>query len=277
MNISYDAWKAYKECPRKFHMEYIKKVAPTIPVNDYFKLYGDLVQKFFEMFCNIWRYQTPYLPPDMIRDKLAILYKDLLNTSTVNWSAPFCKLSQEDIFEEAFRDICIIMESPNQNYFLNTRSEINIELNLKDSNIINGQIDFIHTDAIDKTRDTIIDGKGSNKISKNVSDNKLLFNCLLYSFRFNKLPAETGFFYFRHNIFSPVIIDEDKLNQFRAQLSLDIKEITRSNYEPTPCARSCKYCNYLNGCKEGLEAKAKRARPSRIKDLEGDGLVTFGL
>lgn len=274
MNISYHAWKAFTECPKKFHLEFLKKAPPTVPINDYFKLYGLSVQKFFEMFCNVWRYHTPFLPPDMIREKLNAIYEDILKTSTINWSAPFCKLGRNDIFEEAFKDIYAIMESPNQNYFLNTRSEISIELTLKDSNTINGRLDFIHNDAIARDRDTIIDGKGSNKIGKNIDDNQILFYSLLYSFKFNKPPAEAGFFYYRFNTFVPVPVDEKNINEFRARLSLDIKKIITSDYKATPSAKSCKYCNYMEGCLEGLKAKAARAKKSKL-DMEADGIVTF--
>lgn len=275
MNISYHAWKAFTECPKKFNMEYIKKAPLTSPVNDYFKLYGLLVQKFLEMFCNIWRFNTPFLPPDMIKDKMVVLYEDILKTTTVIWTAPYCKLSKEDIFEEAVKDVCTIMDSPNQNYFLNTRSEIAIELKLKDFNSINGRIDFIHNDPITRSKDTIIDGKGSSKIGKNVDDNQLLFYSLLYFFQFSKIPDETGFFYYHFNTFIPVIITEKNINEFRARLSLDIKKMAAGESDATPSAKSCKYCNYLEGCLEGLTAKAKRARKSKIKDMDGEGIITF--
>jgi len=275
MNISYNAWRTYKECPKKFHLEYLKKATPTVEVNDYFKLYGLLVEKFFEMYCNIWRYNTSFLPPDMIRNKMEKIYEGILNTATVIWTAPYCRLSSKDIFEEAVRDVCAIMESPNHNYFLNTRSEITIGLKLKNAHAITGRIDFIHSDPICTQDDTIIDGKGSSKIGKGVSDEQLYFYSLLYSFKYKKIPIATGFFYYRFNTFVPVTITEEGVNKFRAQLSLDIKEILSSDYCPTPSAKSCKYCMYFEGCLEGMKARAKRARKSKIKDIEGDGIVTF--
>jgi len=275
MNISYNAWRTYKECPKKFHLEYMKKAPPTVLVNDYFKLYGLLVEKFFEMFCNIWRFNTAFMPSDMIRDKMSILYEGILNTTTVMWSEPYCRLSSEEIFEKAVGDVCAIMDSQNQNYFLNSKSEVTIELRLKDSNVITGRLDFIHNDPIFRDNDTIIDGKGSGKIGKNVSDDQIFFYSLLYLFKYGKLPIEAGFFYYQYNTFIPVPVDEKKINEFRARLSLDVKNIMTSDYLPTPCAKSCKYCNYIEGCTAGTEAKIKRMKGSRIKNIKGDGLVEF--
>jgi len=275
MNIHYHSWKAFTECPRKFYYEYVKKATSTVQINDYFKLYGLLVEKFFELFCNNWRYKTPYMPPEEIRYKMKPLYEKIIETSTVLWGDPGCKLNADEIFEEAYNDIFTIMESMNQNYFLNTKSEVSIELKLKNRHRLTGRLDFLHKDAVCDSY-SIIDGKGSMKMGKNVDVNQLLFYSLLYFFLNNRLPDEVGFFYYRYNTFVPVEIDEEKLNKFRAMISLDIKKMTSGEgYEPTPSAKSCKYCNYLIGCEKGQEAKAKRARPSKIKDLEGEGLITF--
>ena len=120
MKISYHGWKSYRECPKKFLLKHVQKAPPTVPVNEYFTLYGRLVEKFFELFSNIWRFKTPYIFPEIIRERLQVLYNDILMASTVNWSAPFVKYTQNDIFEQAFTDVCTIMDSMQQNYFLST-------------------------------------------------------------------------------------------------------------------------------------------------------------
>ena len=132
MKISYNSWKDYKECPKKYFLRYRKKEPSQIPKNDYFTLYGVLTERFFQMFCNIWRYTTPYMPADVIRQKLDILYKELMRNAEVDWTAPFVKYSEAEIFEQSYTDICKIMDSMNQNYFLNTKSEVSIGVNVKD-------------------------------------------------------------------------------------------------------------------------------------------------
>jgi CRISPR/Cas system-associated exonuclease Cas4 (RecB family) len=276
MNISYHAWKAFNECPRKFLYEFVEKRPATVEDNDYPRLYGLLVQKFFELFCNNWRFKTPYIFPEIIRERLIKLYDDLLCTANVNWDAPIAAMSKEELLSQAVTDVCAIMDSMNQNHFLNTRSEISIELELKNKHIINGRLDFVHTNPMTDD-DIIFDGKGTNTIGKNVSNDQLYFYALLYSFKNKRPPAGTGFFYYRHNTFIPVFTNPKIINDFRVRLSVDIKDMTtRLDYIPTPCAKSCKYCRYMNGCKEGQEAKAKRARKSVI-DMDGTGIIEFGI
>jgi CRISPR/Cas system-associated exonuclease Cas4 (RecB family) len=168
------------------------------------------------------------------------------------------------------------MESHNQNYFLNTKSEVSIEMQLKDGNVIDGRIDFLHKQPLNDDF-SIIDGKGSSKIGRNVSDNQLLFYTLLYYFQYKRLPLETGFFYYRFNTFVPVLIDVDMINVFRAGLSLDIKKMTSEAPIATPNAKSCKYCSYANSCLEGMVSKAGRAKKSKLDIVStGEGITEFG-
>jgi len=271
MNISYHSWKAYVECPKKFSKQYVEKAAPTEPLNEYFTLYGRLVEKFFELYCNIWRFKTPKLSPAVIRQKLVFIYSGIIKSSTVNWDLPYCRDSKEDIFEQGFQDICTIMDSPNMSYFLNTKSEISIGLLLKDGHKMKGRLDFIHTDQVGED-ETVFDGKGTNKIGKNISNDQLFFYAFLYYFRFKKLPVQLGFFYYRFNSFIEIPIDMNVLNEFRARLSLDAKEMFKSDFPPTPCAKSCKYCRWFTGCTEGEQSRISRKRTSKI-DLESNGKI----
>jgi len=147
MHINFSSWKAFTECPRKFYYEFVKKAAPTVEVNDYFKVYGTTIEKFFELFCNQWRFKTPYMPEDFIRYKMKPIFDSVIENSTIIWTSPGCKLSAEEIFEETVNDAFTIMESQNQNFFLNTKSEISIQLDMKNKHKMTGRIDFIHKDA----------------------------------------------------------------------------------------------------------------------------------
>jgi CRISPR/Cas system-associated exonuclease Cas4 (RecB family) len=279
MRIDFHKWKDYKECPKKFFLKNIRKDPPTVPVNDYHRLYGRLIQKFFEMYCNIWRFKTPYLFPEIIRERMMILYDQLLQISTVNWNSFICKLSREDILEQAVKDAVKIMEGPSLNYFLNTKSEISIDVKLKEGHIIDGRLDFLHhLPPPNQDQVILFDGKGTDKIGKNIDNGQLFFYTLLYYFQFKGIPSQIGFFYFQLDTFVQIMITEEILNEFRAKISLDIKTITTdNNFIATPSARSCKYCPYAVGCMDCLKSKASRARKSKIEGLEGDGIIEFGL
>jgi CRISPR/Cas system-associated exonuclease Cas4 (RecB family) len=276
MKLHPHSYQAYLECPKKYYLTYVIKQPPTVPQNDYFALYGKLTESFFTNFCNIWRFRTPYMFHEVIKERLDILWTNVLQSSIINWDASFATLSKEEIFDHAYGDICAIMDSQNQNYFLNTKSEVEITVELKDGDKITGRLDFIHNEPIGSGV-TIIDGKGTNKIGKNINKSQLLFYALLYYFHFKVFPIEIGFFYYRFNSFNPVSFDLNILNVFRAQLSCDIKRIKEdSSFTPTPSPKSCKYCDYRNKCNEYSIDKAKRAKPSKLKELEGDGVIEFG-
>lgn len=277
MNITYHSWKAYTECPKKFYKQYVVKDKPTVEINEYFTLYGRLVEKFFELYCNIWHFKTPRLTPEEIKRKLVFIYNDILKSSTVNWDLPYCRDSKQDIFNQAHNDVCEVMASENISYFLNTKSEVSIGLILKDQHKLKGRLDFLHQSQIGNET-TIFDGKGTNKIGKNISNDQLFFYSFLYYFRFKKLPEHLGFFYYRFNTLVPVTMDMDILNDFRARLSLDVKGMLQAEQPPKPSGKACKYCHYYNaeGCPEGEEARRGRMRKSKI-NLETNGdVIEFG-
>lgn len=277
MKVSYHAWKAYKECPKKFYLKHFKWQPPPVPLDDYHTIYGKLTEKFFEYFCNMWRFNLPYMPPDEIRFKLSKIYENLLKTCTVNWSAPYANLSKDQIFEQSFNDICAIMDSQNQNYFLNTKSEIAINVETKYNVTMTSRLDFIHKDPSGQST-LIFDGKGAGKIGKNVSNDQVIYYGLLYFFHFKQVPDELGFFYYRYNTFVPVEINLNILNEFRARLSLDIQAISSDkNFYPTPNASACKYCDYQTTCYECMESRAARKRKSKISISEEEGVFEGGL
>src|SRR5208283_867783 len=110
----------------------------------------------------------------------------------------------------AFTDVCTIMDSQQQNYFLSSTSEVEIHLKLKGETELRGRIDFVHSDPLCKDI-LIFDGKGTDTIGKNVSNDQLLFYALLYFFQCKVVPSSLGFFYYRFNTLIPVPISEQIL------------------------------------------------------------------
>lgn len=277
MNISYNAWKDYSQCPKKYFLRYRKKAEPTVAQNDYFKLYGLLTEKFFEMYCNNWRFKSPYMSPELIKEKHAAIWENILQATNVDWDAPFVKQTKREIFEKSLNDIYAIMDSEKQNYFLNTKSEVEICVQTKEGVSMTCRLDFIHTDPRD-TSLMIFDGKGTGKIGKNIDKNQLLFYDLMHLFHFGR-PANTlGFFYYQFNTLVPVEINMDILNEFRAKLSVDVKKIINgSEFSATPNSKACKYCDWRNSCEERIKKTAERRnkKPSPIKVADDTGICRF--
>ena len=275
MNISYSAWKLYAECPKHYFLKHRKQAPPVIPLDDYHRMYGFLTERFFQMFCNHWRHQTPYMSPEMIRKKMKVLWDDLLRSTTVDWSSSRVTQTQNEIFDVAVMDVCAIMDSPSQNHFLNTKSEVEILVKTKGGTEIGGRLDFIHYEPLDDNLVHIFDGKGTTKVGR-VDTNQLYFYALLYFFHYKRLPAGLGFFYYRFNLYKPLPIDLVRLNEFRAKVSLDVKAIsTGSDFSATPGWKPCHFCEYQPTCQEYMAFRASRKKPSAI-DLP-DGVTEFGL
>jgi CRISPR/Cas system-associated exonuclease Cas4 (RecB family) len=275
MNISYHSWKDYTECPKKYLLKDKLWQNPPVPPNEYFTIYGKLTEKFFQMYCNLWRFHLPYMLPEDIKFKLDILYKELLPTLQINWDAPFAKETKEDIFNQSCADVCAIMNSHNQNYFLNSRSETKIEIATKDDVNITGRIDFIHKDPMGNGV-TVFDGKGTTELGKNVSDDQLHFYALLYFLHFKVLPENLGFFYYRFNTYKPVEVSMSLVNEIRARLSISVKQIKDEKFVATPSHKSCKYCDYQTTCEECIGDRVKRKRPSKLDTMDLTGLINLG-
>lgn len=275
MSISYNAWKGFSQCPKKYFLRYRKKAEPTVSQNDYFKLYGLLTEKFFEMFCNMWRFKTPYMSPELIKEKHAAIWENILQAAHVDWTAPFVRQTKEEIFDKSLHDVCIIMDSEKQNYFFNTQSEVEISVHTKDGINLTCRLDFIHRDPHQNSR-IIFDGKGTGKIGKNVDKYQLLFYALMHLFHFGQLPDELGFFYYQFNTMMPVEINTNILNEFRVKLSSDVKAITSgSDFVATPSSKACKYCDWRNSCEEHIKKVAERRKPSQIKVPDDRGVCQF--
>jgi CRISPR/Cas system-associated exonuclease Cas4 (RecB family) len=124
----------------------------------------------------------------------------------------------------------------------------------------------------------IFDGKGTDTIGKNISNDQLLFYALLYYFHHKTLPSEIGFFYYRFNSMVKIPFDLNVLNEFRARLSLDIKSMLNDeNHKATPNYKACRYCNYRNGCVDHIMYKGQHSRKSKVEGPEGDGVQEFSM
>jgi len=275
MNLHYHSWKDFKECPKKYFFKYRHKAPPTVPQNDYFKLYGKLMESFFRMFSNVWGHDSPHMDHETIRNKMAVLWDQLESSSIINWNAPFVKMRKEQIVEQACLDTFAIMDSSSKKYFFDTKSEKEIMVVTKDDTNITGRLDFIHTNTENDI--FIFDGKGAGKIGRNVSNEQLYFYALLYYLHEKKMPKHLGFFYYKFNVMMPVDLSIDVLNVFRVRLSEDIKKIqSLSDFVASPSHKSCHFCEYANTCSEHALWQSKHKKPSQIQDVGNGNVQEFG-
>lgn len=278
MVISYSTWTDLRDCPKRFHDIHMAKLVPTVPVNEYHSLYGTLMQKFFELYSNAWRFKTPYLFPEHIAERMERLFDGLLLTRDVNWSAPGCSETKEEIQKKAVDDAIKIMEGPSLNLFLSTKAEMGIAVKLSCGHSVSGRLDFVHTDPFNNGI-LIFDGKGTTKKNR-VDPDQLYWYSLLYKCHTGKIPDKIGFLFWKLDEFVEVPLNLDLLNEFRARISLMIKSVEDNRrYEATPSAKSCRYCGFANSCMEGMTGKVSRMKPSKAGitvEADKDGVATFG-
>ena len=46
-----------------------------------------------------------------------------------------------------------------------------------------------------------------------------------------------------------------------------------NEFKPTPKPKACKYCDYQTICRECIEDRVKRKRPSKLEISEADGVL----
>lgn len=258
MRFDFHKYKNFLECPKKYHLRDIRTPIIT-PKNAYYQVAGELVQKFFEMYANLWIGQDIVFDRERVRNRMKPYWDHLLLNNRVDWGHPMSKLGEVDLFLEC---VDTILDNLSKlDVYKDTRSEVKLEVNLKSGDTLVGKVDFITDDG---KIVSILDGKNSATKGKYVDERQLLFYALLYKFRYGKLPDRLGFLYYKYQELVPVVFtsrDVDDLWRDIIRVMVTIKKT--KVFEPTPCSKSCKMCDYLDQCPEGQADMASRKRGPR--------------
>jgi CRISPR/Cas system-associated exonuclease Cas4 (RecB family) len=266
MRFDFHKFKDYMDCPRKYKLRDLRTPILT-PKNAYFQVAGELVQKFFEMYSNQWKSQGVQFDKDRVRARMKPYWEHLLFKNKVDWSHPMSSLGETDLFLSCVDDILKNLQT--LDVYAHTRSEIKLEVTLQSGDVLVGKIDFITNE--DGTV-SIIDGKNAQTKGKHVDERQLLFYALLYKFTYGSLPDKLGFLYYKFQEYSPIVFtsrDVDDLWRDMIRVIMAIKNSTE--FAPTPCAKACRYCDYLDQCPEGQADMASRKRGPRKEKFEGLG------
>ena len=268
--ISFHSYKTYLECPRKFklHEDWVKPPEE----NKYFAIFGIGVQKFFEDYCNKWGSSFLDHSFEAIDSKLKPIFREVLQNNYVNWKAPFAKLSATDIYRQALTDIQQCLD--NIDIFKKSKSEVSLKVLLKNKDLLIGKVDFLL--ELPSGGVAIIDGKGTDKIGKNVHEEQLLMYALLYYMIHKKLPEKLGFLYYRLRHIEYIEFDLKKVDNFRKKLLIVLTAIRNdTKFEATPSPKSCMYCDYKSECEPYLKMRISRMKKSTL-NLEGEGVHELG-
>jgi len=277
MRFNFHKYMDYKKCPRRYKMSE-DRVKPTRDRNDYFTLFGNLIQKFFEVYANEWKREGLYFTEPLIRSKLQPMWEKVLRYAVVDWNAPFVRQTANEIFEEAILDIMGNLD--NLDVYDRTKSEVKIEVTFKSGDVLVGKIDFITDDESGNREDAeILDGKSTNVIGKNIHVEQLYTYAILYKFKYGVYPKKIGILYYRMKEVEYYPMDVEAIESFKKKLIIAMYEIGKlKEFKPTPSAKSCKYCDYMGDCKEGIESANSRKRPRKnhIPVKKTATIINFG-
>lgn len=266
MRFDFHKYKNYKECPRMYQWRAERRPLIT-PKNHYFTVPGEFIQKFFEMYCNSWKKQGVVFTKEKIKNRMRPYWEHLILKNSIDWSHPASRKGEADLFLECVDSIYNNLNT--LDVYDNTRSEVKFEVTLQSGDVLVGKVDFIHN--TDKGV-IISDGKNSGTIGKNVDNRQLMFYALLHKFIYKELPAGLKFIYYKHAVEEPLLFtnrDIDELWGDFIQTMVAIKNA--KEFLPTPCAKACRNCDYLEQCPEGTADMDSRKKGPRTVKIEGLG------
>jgi len=275
MRLSYSQYKTFLQCPRLYHYQ-ATKVVPPVKSSSYFALYGILIEAFFKKYTNVYTKQGVILDEAKIREILSNLWEYILNKNYVDWSEPWVSESADQIFENVVGDIRMNMDT--FSFWKEAQSEVSFEVLLKKSqDMLTCRMDFIWRKP-DGTVE-ILDGKGTNKIDKNVDIEQLLFYALMYLLRNKRIPDKMGFLYYKYHLIKYIDFDMSSVMDFKDKVALVKKTIANTTtFEPiVGLSKHCKWCAYRFGCdayNAKKDANAQKKKSAITPEYNG-GIISL--
>ena len=262
MRFDFHKYTSFKECPLKFSFGY-RNIEPPVPDNKYYAVYGQLVQKFFELYSN------GHIPPRVSMDFAGIsrfmlpFWENILRYSYVDWKAPMCRMNKEEWYADAINVVLANLQKLDI-YREGMRSELKIEVTLKSGDVLVSKIDFEKRYADGKI--ALLDGKTTSQIGKNVDPGQLLFYAGMYQAQYKKLPDELAFVYYKMQVKERVPFDATDVKALVSDVIGTMREASAlKDPKPTPSSKACKYCSWIGLCKAGQEDMNSRKRGPRVK------------
>lgn len=271
VRLNFHSWSKYLECPKKYKLS-DDRVPKTEPQDEYYAVFGSVVQKYFEYYCN-----NPESNYNKVtsREEVSLLLQPLwdkaIAKATINWKGFGKRLSPEDYFESAVDCVwdCIKSGTPLEGFM----SEIKLVEKMKSGDSYVGVLDFVKeiTDDTGKVIDgVILDGKTTDKLGKNLSKDQLLSYAYLFFKKNGVIPSKVGFYYYRLRVVEMYDVTLEDIEILRKKLLVGLMAIkTDSEFKATPSSSACKFCDWRGACEEYLAQKKKRSAEKTAKTLEG--------
>jgi predicted RecB family nuclease len=167
------------------------------------------------------------------------------------------------------------------------RSEVELFGYVNDHLPVGGRADFII--RRDDTGITLLDGKNSKTKMKYVDPDQLRWYAMVFALSYNKFPDRLGFVWYRY----PYEAGTEETGVDWVEFTKrDLQELAKrgkavrdgqlkERFEPTPSAKTCRFCDYESVCESRQKQKAqnveKRARNTSRLPVLGDHQGIFDL
>lgn len=273
MKISYSDYRTYIECPKKYYFV-SNHIPPSEKPDKYFALYGLLLESFFKIYTNKILKNGIILTEKEIIEILSKNWKEILLNNYVDWERPWVKETPSDIFNAAYKDILENIQKID--FWKNAYSEVTINIYLNSSkDLLTGRIDFIVNNPDGSAE--IIDGKGTNKIEKNVDLEQLYFYILLYYLHYKKFPKKAGFLYYKYKTLCYIDYDQKTISDFKDKFlytfnimkkDSEFKSIVNLN-------KQCKWCLYKGHCNDYIKKRNELDLKNNTANINPDFFITL--
>ena len=226
-------------------------VKPHKAKDEFFTIFGSVVQKAFENFYNQEMWRKGSQARQLLLDSVPGIFNNIVKTKVVYWGDHDDTGGREGLLQKCLDSVNKNIDVIKQQGLIGqyARSEVNIYTFVDDKNQIMGRLDFL-IKKDEKVK--ILDGKGSksNKGKKEYQD-QLYWYALLYFLRYRKLPDELWLWFYLHpeDPLLRVDFNVSNLKELKDNIVTTMKDIYKNKFAATPSSASCHFCLYSGECK----------------------------
>jgi hypothetical protein len=258
--FSYNQLALFKACPLKFKLLRMDRVAANQPNDGRKQFIGDLLQALMERFYKerIWA-EGPaaglMLSALIAETALATEQANQAKNQTVY---PWNPGEREHWLATTAATIPKIIQTIKDERLLAPRveTELEIEIPMPTGDVLVGRCDFVLHDSPEHI--TLLDGKGGGTLGAHVKADQLRFYQLGILVKYKRLPARTGFWWFRHGKVVWKKTPAHILPKFVEGMRVTIDGLRAREYPAKP-GRQCNYCDALPWCSAGQNTVERRA------------------
>lgn len=280
--LSYSGFDTYRNCPKHYHLKYVKKEEPPVKESKHNAIVGTVVQQVFADFLNkeLWR-KGSETTKELLR--LTDLYFwEYLDNNHVDFNDITCRFKHPtEPLNECLEMVPKILQLWKRERFLGpyAKSEVDVRVRYRGSETLAGYLDFV----IRKDDGTImiLDGKASRHHDKYVNEDQLYFYALLFYLKYQKLPDKLGFIFYafaddEDKGVKWIEVDKAKIKNLREQVEDAFDSIYQGKWKATPKPSNCRFCPFESVCSERLSQKAANSFKRRVNSTKPEEDVPEG-